>query len=95
LAAGKIERKWKNKMKFQAEVTVSLKEGVLDPQGKTIGDALKALGFENIINVKTGKIFTLEIEGETEADAAGAASEAASKLLANPVIEQFNVEVLI
>jgi phosphoribosylformylglycinamidine synthase PurS subunit len=95
LAAGKIERKWKNKMKFQAEVTVSLKEGVLDPQGKTIGDALKALGFENIINVKTGKIFTLEIEGETEADAARAASEAASKLLANPVIEQFNVEVLI
>ena len=82
-------------MKFQAKVTVSLKEGVLDPQGQTIGNALLDLGFENILKVKTGKIFTLEIDAETESDAARAASEAASKLLANPVIEQYKVEVVL
>lgn len=81
-------------MKFQAKVTVSLKESVLDPQGQTIGNALMDLGFENILKVKTGKIFTLEIEAETESDAARMASEAASKLLANPVIEQYKVEVV-
>jgi len=82
-------------MKFQAKVTVSLKEGVLDPQGQTIGNALLDLGFENILKVKTGKIFTLEIDAETESDAVRAASEAASKLLANPVIEQYKVEVVL
>ncbi|UCE65189.1 MAG: phosphoribosylformylglycinamidine synthase subunit PurS [Candidatus Zixiibacteriota bacterium] len=82
-------------MKFQAKVNVSLKEGVLDPQGQTIGNALLDLGFENILKVKTGKIFTLEIEAETESDATRAASEAASRLLANPVIEQFKVEVVL
>ncbi len=81
-------------MKFQAKVTVSLKESVLDPQGQTIGNALLDLGFENILKVKTGKIFTLEIDAETESDAARTASEAASKLLANPVIEQYKVEVV-
>ncbi len=81
-------------MKFQVKVTVSLKEGVLDPQGQTIGNALLDLGYESIMKVKTGKIFTLEIEAETEADAARMASEAASKLLANPVIEQYKAEVV-
>ena len=73
-------------MKFQAKVTVSLKESVLDPQGQTIGNALLDLGFENILKVK--------IDAETESDAARTASEAASKLLANPVIEQYKVEVV-
>jgi phosphoribosylformylglycinamidine synthase PurS subunit len=82
-------------MKFQTRVTVSLKDGVLDPQGKTIGNALMELGFENILKVNTGKIFTLEIEAETESEASQVASEAASKLLANPVIEQFKVEVIL
>lgn len=82
-------------MKFQTRITVSLKDGVLDPQGKTIGNALMELGFENILKVNTGKVFTLEIEAETESEAAQAASDAATKLLANPVIEQFKVEVIL
>jgi len=82
-------------MKFQTRVTVSLKDGVLDPQGKTIGNALMELGFENILKVNTGKVFTLEIEAETESEATQAASSAALKLLANPVIEQFKVEVIL
>lgn len=79
-------------MKFQTRITVSLKEGVLDPQGQTIGRALTDLGFGSILKVNTGRIFTLEIEAETEEDALKTATEASSKLLANPVIEQFKVE---
>jgi phosphoribosylformylglycinamidine synthase len=82
-------------MKFQTKVTVSLKDGVLDPQGKTIGNALKELGFDNILKVNTGKIFILEIDAETESEAIQIASDAASKLLANPIIEQFKAEVLL
>ena len=82
-------------MKFQTKVTVSLKDGVLDPQGKTIGNALKELGFESVLKVNTGKIFILEIDAESESEASQTASDAASKLLSNPVIEQFKVEVLL
>ena len=80
-------------MKFQTRVTVSLKDGVLDPQGQTIGRALTDLGFGAVLRVNTGKLFTLEIEAETEEEALQTASGAASKLLANPIIEQFKVEV--
>lgn len=82
-------------MKFQTKVTVSLKDGVLDPQGKTIGNALKELEFDNILKVNTGKIFILEIDAETESEAIQIASNAASKLLANPIIEQFKAEVVL
>ncbi len=80
-------------MKLQISVKVSLKEGVLDPQGQAIGNALTDLGFHDIIKVITGKIFILDIEAESEADAKKAASDAADKLLANPVIEKFEIEV--
>lgn len=80
-------------MKFQTNVKVSLKEGVLDPQGQTIGNALTDLGFNDIIKVITGKIFILEIEAESEADAKKVASDAADKLLANPVIEKFEIGI--
>lgn len=80
-------------MRFIASIRVILKDGVLDPQGETIGRALHDLGFNSIIKTSTGKIFRLEIDAETEVDAKKAASEAASKLLANPVIERYEVEV--
>lgn len=80
-------------MKFQTNVKVSLKEGVLDPQGQTIGNALTDLGFNDIIKVITGKIFILEIEAESEAEAKKVASDAADKLLANPVIEKFEIGI--
>lgn len=80
-------------MKFQTNVKVSLKEGVLDPQGQTIGNALTDLGFDDIIKVITGKIFILEIEAESEAEAKKVASDAADKLLANPVIEKFEIGI--
>jgi phosphoribosylformylglycinamidine synthase subunit PurS len=81
-------------MKFIANINVSLKEGVLDPQGVTIGRALHELGFDTVIKTSTGKFFKLEIEAATEADAKTIAGEAASRLLANPVIERYEVEVV-
>jgi phosphoribosylformylglycinamidine synthase len=80
-------------MKFLANVTVSLKNGVLDPQGQTIGRALSDLGFDSVVKVSTGKIFTLVINAESEAEAKVVADKAASRLLANPVIEGYEIEV--
>jgi phosphoribosylformylglycinamidine synthase len=77
----------------KAVVTVMLKSGVLDPQGKAIGQALHGLGFANVGEVRAGKIIELEL-AETDAAAARAqAEEMARKLLANLVIESFRVDI--
>ena len=81
-------------MKFIANIRVVLKDGVLDPQGETIGRALHDLGYSAILKTSTGKLFRLEIEADTEAEAKRIAGEAASKLLANPIIERYEVEVV-
>ena len=78
---------------MKAIVTVMLKNGVLDPQGKAIGHALHNLGFPQVGEVRMGKIIELELS-ETDTDAAKAAAEdMARKLLANTVIESFKVEI--
>ena len=78
---------------MKATVTVTLKPGVLDPQGRAIGQALKGLGFAGIGEVRAGKIIELEL-AETDPTAARAqAEEMARKLLANTVIESFRVEL--
>ncbi len=82
-------------MKFKTDVRVTLKDGVLDPQGMTIGRALADLGFDSIVSVGTGKLFELEIDADSEAKAREIAAAAASKLLANPVIEGFKIEVVL
>ncbi len=81
-------------MKFVANIRVLLKDGVLDPQGQTISRALQDLGFNSVLGISTGKLFKLDIEAEAEGDARRIASEAASKLLANPIIERYEVEVV-
>jgi phosphoribosylformylglycinamidine synthase len=78
---------------MKAIVTVMLKDGVLDPQGKAIGHALNNLGFPQVGDVRAGKIIELEL-AETDPAAAKTAAEAmAAKLLANTVIESFKVEI--
>jgi len=78
---------------MKAIVTVMLKNGVLDPQGKAIGHALHNLGFPQVGEVRMGKIIELELS-ETDATAAKATAEdMARKLLANTVIESFKVEI--
>ena len=79
---------------LKARVTVMLKQGVLDPQGKAIGQALHGLGFAGIGEVRAGKVIELEL-AETDPVAARAqAEEMSRKLLANLVIESFRVELI-
>ncbi len=79
---------------MKARVTVTLKTGVLDPQGKAIEGALKSLGISGVASVRQGKVFDIEIEGGDQAKAEAALKEAADRLLANTVIENYRVEVL-
>jgi len=78
---------------MKARVTVTLKTGILDPQGKAIEGALKSLGVDGVASVRQGKIFDVEIAGMDKVRAEAALKEAAEKLLANTVIENYRVEV--
>jgi phosphoribosylformylglycinamidine synthase subunit PurS len=80
-------------MVMKARVTVTLKSGVLDPQGKAIEGALKSLGIGGVASVRQGKIFDIEIEGVDRVGAEAALKTAAEKLLANTVIENYRIEV--
>ena len=79
---------------MKARVTVTLKSGILDPQGKAIEGALKSLGVAGVASVRQGKVFDIEIEGGDRARAEAALKDAADRLLANTVIENYRVEVL-
>ena len=78
---------------MKARVTVTLKSGILDPQGKAIEGALRSLGVGGIASVRQGKVFDIEIEGADRVSAEGALRNAAEKLLANTVIEDYRVDV--
>ena len=78
---------------MKAVVTVMLKNGVLDPQGKAIGQALSGLGFDGVGEVRAGKVIEVELSETDPAKAKAAAEEMARKLLANTVIESFKVEI--
>ncbi len=78
---------------MKATVTVMLKPGVLDPQGKAIGHALGTLGFAGVGEVRAGKVIELELTESDPVKARSQAEEMARKLLANTVIESFTVAV--
>ena len=79
---------------MKAVVTVMLKHGVLDPQGKAIGHALQNLGFEGVGEVRAGKVIELDLAESDPVAARAQAEEMARRLLANTVIEGYRVEVL-
>ena len=74
-------------------VDVMLKPEILDPQGKAVQGALPRLGFEGISDVRQGKRFELEVDGELTEERLAQVREIAEKLLSNPVIEDFAVHV--
>ena len=78
---------------MKARVTVTLKNGVLDPQGKAIEGALKSLGVEGIANVRQGKVFDIELDTADKGQAEAALKAACERLLANTVIENYRVEL--
>jgi phosphoribosylformylglycinamidine synthase subunit PurS len=78
---------------MKARVTVTLKAGVLDPQGKAIEGALRSLGVEGVDSVRQGKVFDIELAGQDKATAEATLQAACEKLLANTVIENYRVEI--
>ena len=77
---------------MRARITVRLKPGVLDPQGEAIEHALVGLGFSGVNNVRVGKVIELDVEGDAGLVKAELAAMA-DRLLANPVIEDYQVEL--
>ena len=80
-------------MSVRARVFVTLKPSVFDPQGRTIAEALHSMGYTSIGDVRQGKYFELDVQAGSADQARALASEVADKLLANPVIESYRVEI--
>jgi len=78
---------------MKARVFVTLKPSVFDPQGQTIADALHSMGYTGVGEVRQGKYFELDVSAPSADQAKTLAAEVADKLLANPVIESYRVEV--
>ena len=78
---------------MKARVFITLKNGVLDPQGKAIGHALNGLGFAQVGEVRQGKVIDLELAEKNEAAARASLKEMCEKLLANTVIEKYEIEL--
>jgi phosphoribosylformylglycinamidine synthase subunit PurS len=78
---------------MKARVHVTLKSGVLDPQGTAIGHALHSLGFSGVHDVRQGKVIELELEESDPKKARATVESMCNKLLANPVIENYSIEL--
>ncbi len=79
---------------MRARVYVTLKPSVFDPQGRVVADALQTLGYDDVRDVRQGKFFEVELAASDPGAAQARVAEMAAKLLANPVIESYRVEVL-
>jgi phosphoribosylformylglycinamidine synthase PurS subunit len=77
----------------RARVYVTLKKSVFDPQGRTIHEALRSMGYASVADVRQGKFFEVDLEGVPADKAKETAEEIARRVLSNPVIESFRVEV--
>lgn len=78
---------------YSAKIFVRHKKGILDPQGKTIKDALHSMKYSNVSEVKVGKLIDMKLEAKSIEEAKSKVNEMCKKLLANPVIEQFTFEI--
>jgi phosphoribosylformylglycinamidine synthase PurS subunit len=78
---------------MKARVTVTLKSGVLDPQGQAILGSLKSLGFDGVSGVRQGKVFDVQLDGTDEAAAKLTLGSICERLLANTVIENYSIEI--
>ena len=79
---------------MKARITVTLKSGVLDPQGKAIEGALAGLGFSGANHVRQGKVIEMKLDETDEAAARAKVEDMCKKLLANPVMENYAIEIV-
>jgi phosphoribosylformylglycinamidine synthase subunit PurS len=77
----------------KARVFVTLKPSVFDPQGRTIVEALHSMGYRGVGDVRQGKYFELDVDAASADEARAMVSDVADKLLANPVIESYRIEI--
>jgi phosphoribosylformylglycinamidine synthase PurS subunit len=77
----------------RARVYITLKEGILDPQGKTVLRALKSLGYDEVEDLRVGKYIELQLAGDDKAKLEERLGEMSEQLLANPIIENYRMEV--
>ena len=80
-------------MRWLAEVHVALRRGIADPEGQTIGSALRSLGYGSVGDVRTGKLIRVPFEADDAATAEAAVAEMCQRLLANPVMETASWEL--
>ena len=78
---------------MKAKIHVTLKNGVLDPQGKAVGHALESLGFDGVGDVRQGKYIEIDLSDSNEADAKERVDAMCRQLLANTVIENYDIEI--
>jgi phosphoribosylformylglycinamidine synthase len=79
---------------MKARVYISLKNGVLDPQGKAISNSLHGLGFENVLDVRQGKTIDLDLANMSKDEAQTQVDRMCQQLLANTVIENYSIELI-
>ena len=78
---------------FKVKVTLLPRETLLDPQGQAVENALKRLGFKEVENVRVGKVVVVHVKADSEKEAVSRAEEMCRKLLANPITEDFEIEI--
>ena len=78
---------------YHAKVHVRLKKGVLDPQGITVKQALQAMGYRGVADVRIGKLVEIDLDGKSKSLVQKEVKEMSEKLLANPIIEEFDYEI--
>ena len=79
---------------WEARVYITLKKGVLDPQGDTVGRSLSVLGYDNVSGVRIGKFIVFKLEASSEENAKAQVEEMCQRLLANTVIEDYSYELV-
>ncbi|HBR18424.1 MAG: phosphoribosylformylglycinamidine synthase [Deltaproteobacteria bacterium RIFCSPLOWO2_12_FULL_43_16] len=78
---------------MKAKVYVTLKKGVLDPQGKAVGGALESMGYKEVKDLRIGKFIEIELNGSSKTETEKRLKEMCEKLLANTVVEDYRVEI--
>jgi phosphoribosylformylglycinamidine synthase subunit PurS len=77
-----------------AKIRITLRSSILDPQGKAVEGSLKTMGFEKVVDTRIGKYIELKINSKDKKEAEGIAEMACKKLLANPVMENYDFEII-
>ena len=79
---------------YKAKILITLRDTILDPQGKTVEHSLHSLGYSNISNTRIGKYITLDIDSATTEEAGKITDAICNKILSNPVMEDYSFELI-